>query len=324
MDPKESLVLTPQVTLAILTRNHEDFIAEALESAVMQSVPFAQVSVLDNGSTDATKTRILQWLADHRQYKNVRLMESLRNMNASGGTRVLIDAAETDYVAILHGDDKLRPEFHESVKTALTELQVPTALNVDLQAFTTGDVAAPSNSRTVIRSYWTGNARIDRLLVRAVNLGTMPGSVLPVSLAQSLRIMSLTEDVCCVEDWIAWMRLLASGVPIKRIDKVLVDYRRHSSDSGSDERRFSAKVQARALAFEEASTPLQRAIAARSLISAVRSREFGRSSLPQRYSSLAHEVTSIPLHLRLAGSVIRLAAIFRVHALAHFASARNR
>ena len=99
-----SLVNAPKLSVAIITYNHERFIAQALESALAQRTSFPyEILVADDCSTDSTPAIIADF---HRRYPD-RIVPFLRttNLGAVPNFMETIAACRGEYVALLEGDD---------------------------------------------------------------------------------------------------------------------------------------------------------------------------------------------------------------------------
>lgn len=94
----------PTVSTIILSYNHEDFIVEAIESALEQKGDFHHEIILaDDGSTDGT-ARILSRYAEKYPSK-IRNISRGGNLGVSENYRYCFREAEGRFVAVLEGDD---------------------------------------------------------------------------------------------------------------------------------------------------------------------------------------------------------------------------
>jgi glycosyltransferase involved in cell wall biosynthesis len=94
----------PQVSVVMITYNHEKFIAQAIESVLMQETDFSvEIVIGEDCSTDRTRD-IVAWLA--RQHPGViRPILQLRNVGAVNNADAVLKACSGEFVAILEGDD---------------------------------------------------------------------------------------------------------------------------------------------------------------------------------------------------------------------------
>lgn len=108
---------TPLVSIIIPCHNAQDWIAEALQSALAQTWPNTEIIVVDDGSTDLSY-RIA------RPYESNRVkVISQENQGASSARNRGLNAAQGDYVQFLDADDLLARDK--------VEIQLRTLLDAD-------------------------------------------------------------------------------------------------------------------------------------------------------------------------------------------------
>lgn len=92
------------VSIAMLAYNHENCIAEALESVLMQKTQYNYVIVIaEDKSTDNTRQIILEY---HKKYpEKIKLILQNENVGASKNNISLLENLEGKYMAALEGDD---------------------------------------------------------------------------------------------------------------------------------------------------------------------------------------------------------------------------
>lgn len=94
----------PRVTVVLLTYNHAPFIAEALDSVLMQQTTFpVELVVVEDCSTDGTQDILRRYQAQHPERIRLVLAASNQNDNVAWGQAIV--GARGDYVALLDGDD---------------------------------------------------------------------------------------------------------------------------------------------------------------------------------------------------------------------------
>ena len=106
---------TADVAVVVPVYNGERYIAEALQSALSQTIRPAEILVFDNGSTDKTveiATRIVPAEA---------VRTSPRNVGAVGNFNRAVRESSGDYVLWLAADDRLLPEHLELCLRALVD-----------------------------------------------------------------------------------------------------------------------------------------------------------------------------------------------------------
>ena len=94
----------PKVSVAMLTYNHERFVAQAVESALAQQTSFAfEIVIGDDASQDSTRSILLELQRKHP--KQIRLLLHEQNLTGLRNLEQVLGACRGDYIAILEGDD---------------------------------------------------------------------------------------------------------------------------------------------------------------------------------------------------------------------------
>ncbi|MBI4575677.1 MAG: glycosyltransferase family 2 protein [Planctomycetes bacterium] len=111
----------PRVTVAVPSYNHACYLAEAVEGALAQTVPAADVEVVvvDDASTDATPEVLGRWAAHPR----VRVLRHDRNRGVSATFNHCLAEARAPWFALLPSDDRWRPEHLEVSLARLAQVQ---------------------------------------------------------------------------------------------------------------------------------------------------------------------------------------------------------
>lgn len=106
----------PVVTVVVVTWNGWHLLPACLDSIRQQTIGAERVRtvVVDNGSTDGTAAAL------RRDYPEVDVMVSERNLGFAGGAALGLDSATTAYVAILNNDAELAPDALEHLLAAMT------------------------------------------------------------------------------------------------------------------------------------------------------------------------------------------------------------
>lgn len=92
------------LSVVMTTYNHEAYIAEAIESVLMQHTTFdVEIVVGEDCSSDATRSIVESYCAQYPE--RVRLVGSEHNVGMRANYRRTIEAARGRYVAMLDGDD---------------------------------------------------------------------------------------------------------------------------------------------------------------------------------------------------------------------------
>jgi len=93
-----------KITVLVMTYNHERFIGQALESALMQKTNFDyEILISEDCSTDRTREIVIEFQKAHPE--KVRLLLSEKNIHSNEIVVRGIRAARGQYIALLDGDD---------------------------------------------------------------------------------------------------------------------------------------------------------------------------------------------------------------------------
>lgn len=94
----------PRVSVAMITHNHQRFIAQALDSVLMQETNFPfEIVIGEDHSTDGTRQIVEAYQRQHPD--TIRLL--LRDRNVGSGPNLIetFEACRGEYIAFLEGDD---------------------------------------------------------------------------------------------------------------------------------------------------------------------------------------------------------------------------
>lgn len=94
----------PQFSIVITCFNHREFIADAIRSALNQTLPAKEIIVVDDGSTDGSQ-QVLDQFAD-----SITVVKNPTNVGANPARNVGAYIATGDYLVFLDGDDLFRRE----------------------------------------------------------------------------------------------------------------------------------------------------------------------------------------------------------------------
>jgi glycosyltransferase involved in cell wall biosynthesis len=198
----------PSFSVVIPAYNAERFLAAAIQSALAQSYPPAEVIVVDDGSTDNT-LQIAQSFG-----ASVHCI-SQKNSGASTARNAGIQAARHEWIALLDADDLWHPE-----KLARQAEQIMAEPEVDLlytscQCF--------FEDRVEKLALAPPASQIKQVLFDRVPF--MPSSVV-LSRAKILQIGGFNPAMRFVEDWEMWLRLVQAGARFAGLSEPLTYYRR--------------------------------------------------------------------------------------------------
>ncbi|MFK7875692.1 MAG: glycosyltransferase family 2 protein [Paracoccaceae bacterium] len=105
------------IEIFVPVRNGGALLTECIESILIQDDRDFTVTVMDNASTDDTPDRVTLLAKDDKRLK---LMRSEDGVDLAGNFNRCIKAATQPYFAIVHADDRLKPQFISGMKKAAT------------------------------------------------------------------------------------------------------------------------------------------------------------------------------------------------------------
>jgi hypothetical protein len=192
----------------IATYQAASTVAEAVESALGQSVPPAEVLVVDDGSTDDTEQVL-------RPYRRAITYIRQANRGAGAAKNVGFRRAAGEFVAILDADDVYEPD----ALAALTELAVSRPdldiLQGDLYFEVGGEIVGRFSEKT---PFPTQNQNL-------AIIGSCFLAEPAVRRSAMIAIGGFDESLRIAGDWECWIRLLHAGSAAGFVDKPLLRYR---------------------------------------------------------------------------------------------------
>ena len=214
----------PRITILVPNYNRESSLRQCLQSVLAQTFTDWRMVVGDNASEDRSAD-VVRTFADPR----IRLIQRKRNLGYIQNTNLLLEEADTEFVAFLHSDDWWEPQYLHRMVSLLDR--------------TRGALIAASASRIVYESgvsrIWAphkrwgavaGEAILDaadatRMLVRRWAPFT-PSDVLVRS--ELYRRFRFDETLPYTNDWLMWTRAASIG-GLALCPEPLVTNRKHGA-----------------------------------------------------------------------------------------------
>ena len=93
-----------KVSVVMLTYNHEKYIAQAIESVLMQETDFHyEIVIGEDCSTDRTREIVIEY---QKKYPDkIRTLLHAKNIGGNANYRQTYSECNGDYIAFLEGDD---------------------------------------------------------------------------------------------------------------------------------------------------------------------------------------------------------------------------
>jgi glycosyltransferase involved in cell wall biosynthesis len=137
----------PTATVVVTCFNQEQWIEQALDSVARQTQRDIEVIVTDDGSTDGSRARIVQWLS--RSDLRGELVASGRNVGLPAMLNRARPRWQGRYIVVLNGDDWMEPDRVASQSAVLDGAPPSVGLVysdlcvVDVAGRATGDIIPP-------------------------------------------------------------------------------------------------------------------------------------------------------------------------------------
>lgn len=103
------------ISIIIPVYNVEKYLTECLDSVLGQTVPFDEIIIINDGSTDKSSEICRAYKANH---SGIKLIEQ-KNAGLSAARNVGMDIAKGDYIVFLDSDDYVSPKMCETIKHTL-------------------------------------------------------------------------------------------------------------------------------------------------------------------------------------------------------------
>jgi len=212
-----------RISVGITSYNQRDYLIEAIDSVLAQSLPPAEILIVDDASTDNSPQVIAGYAARYPDV--VRPILLARNGGVNAARNHVLDAAGGDYLAFLDGDDRWLPGKLEREARRLSEPDSPQAVFSNF-LFTRGH-GEPS-------FLWASGRRPPEgdILPHVLTLN-MPRQTL---FRSELVPTALWRQAGCYDpafivygDWDMRVRLAATVRRFAYVDEPLSEYRRHGA-----------------------------------------------------------------------------------------------
>ncbi|MEN0073147.1 MAG: glycosyltransferase [Paracraurococcus sp.] len=315
----------PLVSVVMANHNGARFLAEALRSALAQSLAAIEVVLADDGSTDDSLTIARAIAAEDRRL--VILPPALQGGPGAARNRALA-AARGHWIAVMDSDDLMHPER----LARLLEVAEQTGCDIladDMLAFF-ADGSAP---RPLLRGRLALPVEIDlATYVRANALfGRLPalGYLKPLVRTALLRRSGIRYDPALriAEDYDLVARLLAMGARFRILPELTYFYRRHDASTSHRLRRgdltamlvsdsaFRAAIgpqdAATEAAFRHRRASIERALAYDAILAALKAGDPATAFREAFRSPGGAALLRLPLRDRLTRMLVRLRPVAR-------------
>ncbi|MEJ8591156.1 glycosyltransferase [Riemerella anatipestifer] len=203
--------MIPKVSIIIPCFNAEATIKETIESVLKQSYKSIEIVIVDDGSTDNTFELI-------RAYQNdfIKIF-SQQNAGPSASRNYGASQARGKYLCFIDSDDKIYPEFIETCMDAYSENPKLEIVYTDAEFFE-GKSGKWNLSEFSLKQFLVDNC--------------IP--IYPIIKKDTfLSLGGFDSHLKYTEDWELWIRIVKQGGGVKKINKILYQYRKHTGKNKS-------------------------------------------------------------------------------------------
>jgi glycosyltransferase involved in cell wall biosynthesis/GT2 family glycosyltransferase len=243
----------PKVSVIVPNYNYANYLRERIGSVVRQTLPFYELIILDDASSDRSVEVVQQLATEHAIQLRI-----IRNKTNSGSVfrqwAKGVELACGDFVRIAEADDLSEPGFLEALTAAMADESVVMAYCQSKQIDGDGNVLANSYleyTNDISREHWLRAYRrpgIDEIRECLGIKNTIP-HVRPTLIRRDALVNALHRDFDTIRsfriagDWVAYVAVLEQG-DIAFVPESLNLHRRHSSSVtiGSDNRPHMQEV----------------------------------------------------------------------------------
>ncbi len=212
--------MEPLVSVICITRNHERFCIEALDSILNQTYKNLEWIILDAASTDNTPQIIDGWLVGNRVnaifIKEKELKPITVNLNKT------LTYAKGDYIQVISLDDVL---IKDKIEIQVNKFKIDEKLGVIF-----GDALKIDTNGKYLDSIFGFNSRDKESLenddiFKIIVNGNQICAATALVRKEVYRECGSYDENIHIEDWDFWLRVLKSSWKMKYFSHVLVKYR---------------------------------------------------------------------------------------------------
>lgn len=197
-----------KVSIIIPAYNVEKYIERCLKSAINQTLKAVEVIVVNDGSTDSTKT-IIEYLA--KQDSKV-VVVNQKNSGVASARNAALEVANGEYIQYLDGDDWMEKETSEELYNYAKEKDLDIVVSDYWRDFDNGDIEYAQDTK--FEGIFNGEEYLKKLF-----LGKDCFSVLWNKLFKSSLYVDVKHPMCISrsDDYVV---LVDMALKVKRMGKI--------------------------------------------------------------------------------------------------------
>lgn len=210
----------PLISVCMLTYNHENYITEAIQSVKNQTYINWELIIVDNNSTDNTRSVI------EKQIKNdsrIKFLPQSQNLYVSKGANISIEAAKGEYIALFSGDDIFVPQKLEKQLNYMLEKDLDISFSYMDIIDSNSKEASPEVSKWFNTSNASNNIEILRAFFMSHNVTYSPTALMRKN--KLFEVGLFDHRLLQTQDIELWVRFLANSSKVEIIHEKLLKYR---------------------------------------------------------------------------------------------------
>lgn len=204
---------SPKVSVIIPVYNGENYVQEAIESALSQTYKNIEIIVVNDGSKDRTEMICKEYKGKIKYFKK-------NNGGVSTALNLAIEKMTGEYFSWLSHDDLYYPNKIEEEIKAMEE-----------NTIILSDYDLVNEKGKVFNSVVLPHYLIKRNNQFALLNGLINGITLLIPKKAFDECGKFDENLKCTQDYEMWFRMMLKGYKFKHIPKILASSRQHSNQT---------------------------------------------------------------------------------------------
>jgi len=223
----------PRVSAIVPVYNGAAFLAQALDSALAQSMSDLEIIVVNDGSTDSSGA--IAHVYEHNFPERIRVVDQ-PNAGLPAARNTAIAHARGDYFALLDADDVWMPEHLERALAAFDKNPALGLVHANIRR-----IDASGNPLGIAPRFWHRGLDAYKAIALRHEHVNCPTAVFARFCVDAVGAFDADFTGLGCEDRDLWLRI-AARFPLQHIDTVTADYRVHpQSMSRNRERMLAAR-----------------------------------------------------------------------------------
>lgn len=208
--------MKPKVSIVIPVYNGENYIKQAIDSALNQTYNNIEIIVVNDGSTDNTEKIVLEYGNKLKYYKK-------ENGGVSTALNLGIEKMAGDYFSWLSHDD-----LYEKNKISM---QIDEIRNYDQKVILFSNYLVVDANGTTKNTIRLNHNELIKHQEKAVLNGMINGITLLIPKEAFMDCGNFKPELKCTQDYDLWFRMLLKGYHFCHMDSVLTKTREHSKQT---------------------------------------------------------------------------------------------